>query len=161
MQIPEKLRKPLIALVVSAAGVSGVAMHEGFKDKAYIPVPGDVATIGFGSTTYTDGSKVKLGDTITRQDAEKLLKNKLNTFEQSLKNCVKVPLSQNEYDSYISLEYNTGSTAFCNSTLVKKLNAYDYEGACKEILKWDKFAGKPLPGLTKRRQEEYKLCLQP
>ena len=159
MAIPEKLRKPIIALVVSSAGISGIALHEGFRDKAYIPVPGDVPTIGFGSTTYEDGSKVKLGDKITRKDAEELLGNKVSTFERQMKSCVKVPLYQYEYDAFVSLQYNIGSQAFCNSTLVKKLNTYDYEGACNEILKWDKFKGKPLPGLTKRRQQEYKQCL--
>lgn len=159
MAIPEKLRKPIIALVVSSAGISGIALHEGFRDKAYVPVPGDVPTIGFGSTTYEDGSKVKLGDKITRKDAEELLGNKVSSFEKGIKSCVKVPLAQNEYDSFVSLSYNIGTQAFCNSTLVKKLNTYDYEGACNEILKWDKFKGKPLPGLTKRRQQEYKQCL--
>ena len=75
-----------------------------------------------------------------------------------MKSCVKVPLSQNEYDGFVSLTYNNGGQAFCNSTLVKKLNTYDYEGACKEILKWDKFRGKSLKGLTKRRVQEYKQC---
>jgi lysozyme len=66
---------------------------------------------------------------------------------------------QYEFDAYVSLTYNIGPTAFCNSTLVKKLLAYDYEAACKEILKWDHFKGKPLKGLTLRRQREYNLCI--
>ena len=59
----------------------------------------------------------------------------------------------------MSLTYNIGEGAFCKSTLAKKLNAYDYEGACKEILKWDKFKGKPLKGLTNRREREYAKCI--
>jgi lysozyme len=158
MAILEKIRKPILVLVMSVAGLGGIAVHEGYRDKAYIPVPGDVPTIGYGSTTYEDGSKVKLGDTITRKRADELLGNKVNMFEKQVKSCVKVPLTQTEYTAYVSLTYNIGGQAFCNSTLVKKLNAYDYEGACKEILKWDKFRGNSLPGLTKRRQQEYKLC---
>lgn len=159
MAILDKIRKPAVALAISIAGIGGIAVHEGYRDKAYIPVPGDVPTIGFGSTTYEDGSKVKIGDKITRQRAEILLSNKVSVFERQVKSCVKVPLAQNEYDAFVSLTYNIGGQAFCSSTLVKKLNTYDYEGACKEILKWDKFKGNPLPGLTKRRQEEYKQCL--
>lgn len=159
MAILEKIRKPIIALAISVAGIGGIAVHEGYRDKAYIPVPGDVPTIGYGSTTYEDGSKVKMGDKITRQKAEELLGNKVSMFERQVKSCVKVPLAQNEYDAYVSLTYNIGGQAFCNSTLVRKLNTYDYEGACQEILKWDKFKGNALPGLTKRRQQEYKLCL--
>lgn len=154
-----KIRKSIIAIVVSTAGIGGIALHEGFRENAYIPIPGDKVTIGYGSTTYEDGSKVKMGDKITRQKAEELLGNKVNMFERQVKSCVKVPLAQNEYDAFVSLTYNIGGQAFCSSTLVKKLNTYDYEGACNEILKWDKFRGKPLPGLTKRRQQENKQCL--
>ena len=159
MAIPDKMRKPIIALVISAAGRGGISVHEGYRDKAYIPVPGDVPTIGFGNTTYADGSKVQLGDKITRKEATELLGNTVSVFEKQIKACIKVPLAQNEYDSFVSLSYNIGSKAFCSSTLVNKLNTYDYEGACNEILKWDKFKGKPLPGLTKRRQQENKQCL--
>lgn len=155
----ENLRKPLAALALTLAAIGGVATHEGFRDKAYIPVPGDVPTIGYGATTYADGSKVKIGDTITRQEADKLLGNKLNMFEAGVKSCVKVPLAQNEYEAYVSLAYNIGTSAFCGSSLVKKLNTYDYKGACNEILKWDKFRGKPLNGLTIRRAKENKQCL--
>ncbi len=159
VKLSKKARTAIAALVISTAGVTGVVMHEGFRDTAYIPVKGDVPTIGFGSTTYADGSRVKLGDKLSREDATKLLGNKISSFERELKKCVKVPLFQYEYDAFVSLSYNIGSSAFCNSTLVKKVNAYDYEGACKEILKWDKFQGKPLPGLTKRRTQEYQQCL--
>lgn len=152
-------RTKIAAIVLSVSAVGGIVVHEGFRDKAYIPVKGDVATIGYGSTTYEDGSKVKLGDTITRKDAEVLFKNKLNAFEQGVRSCVKVPLYQHEYESFVSLSYNIGSKAFCDSTLVAKLNTYDYEGACKEILKWDKFRGKPLKGLTVRRHHEYQQCI--
>ena len=79
-------------------------------------------------------------------------------FEGALKQCVKVPLHQYEYDAYISLSYNIGSKAFCGSTLVKKLNAGDFDGACQQVLRWDRFKGKPLAGLTKRRQAEYEQC---
>ena len=72
MAIPDKIRKPIIALVISAAGLGGIAVHEGYRDKAYIPVPGDVPTIGFGNTTYVDGSKVQLGDKITRKEAKEV-----------------------------------------------------------------------------------------
>ena len=64
-----------------------------------------------------------------------------------------------EFSAFVSLTYNIGEGAFCRSTLVKKLNAGDYEGACKEILRWDRFQGKPLRGLTLRRQDEYRQCM--
>jgi lysozyme len=100
-----------------------------------------------------------MGDTIT---APKALERKLQDvqkFEGALKRCVTVPLHQHEYDAFISLAYNIGQRAFCNSTLVRLLNAGDYRGACDQILRWDKFQGKPLRGLTLRRQAEHKLCI--
>lgn len=146
-------RTNVAALVLSASAIIGIVVHEGYSDTAYIPVAGDVPTIGFGTTTG-----VKLGDKITPVKALERALTDVNAFEATLKQCVKVPLHQYEYDAYISLSYNIGSKAFCSSTLVKLLNSGDYEGACKQILRWDKFQGKPLRGLTIRRQSEYKQC---
>ena len=70
-----------------------------------------------------------------------------------------MPLHQHEYDAFLSLAYNIGPGAFCGSTLVRKLNAEDYAGACAEILRWDKAGGKTVAGLTKRRQAEYRQCM--
>ena len=147
-------RNQIAALSLSAAALVGIALHEGYSDKAYTPVAGDVPTIGFGTT-----AGVKPGDTITPPQALARALTDIQKFEGAIKQCVTVPLHQFEYDAYTSLAYNIGSNAFCASTLVKKLNALDYPGACAEILRWDKFKGQPLPGLTKRRKQENALCL--
>ena len=147
-------RTNVAALVLSAAALIGIVVHEGYSDTAYVPVAGDVPTIGFGTT-----GGVKLGDKTTPIKALERALTDVNSFEDALKKCVKVPLHQYEYDAYISLSYNIGSSAFCNSTLVKLLNSGNYEEACKQILRWDKFQGKPLRGLTIRRQSEYKQCI--
>lgn len=148
-----RVRTAVIVCCLSAAGFVGIAQREGYTDKAVIPVPGDVPTIGFGTT---DG--VKLGDKITPPAALSRALRDAGKFEGAIKRCVKVPLSQGEYDAYVSLTYNIGEGAFCGSTLVRKLNAEDYAGACAEISKWDKFQGKPLRGLTIRRAEERATC---
>jgi lysozyme len=132
------LRLPLVALRLSAAALVGIAGWEGYKSVAYIPVPGDVPTIGFGTT-----KGVKMGDSIDPVTALQRKIRDVEVFEGAVKQCVKVPLAQHEYDAYLSLAYNIGSGAFCKSTLVRKLNAQDYEGACREILRWE-----PLPGET-------------
>ena len=146
-------RQDIAAISLSATALVAIALHEGYKENAYIPLAGDSPTIGFGTT-----SGVKLGDKTSPEKALQVALRDIQKFEGALKQCVKVPLSQGEYDVYISLSYNIGSSSFCRSTLVKKLNGQDYEGACKEILRWDQFQGKRLPGLTKRRQEEYLKC---
>lgn len=147
-------RMQLAGLALSASALVGIALHEDYSSRAIIPVPGDKPTIGFGTT---DG--VKLGDSITPPKALQRALQDIQQYEGAIKRCVTVPLHQREYDAYTSLTYNIGQTAFCNSTLVRKLNAQDYEGACKEILRWDRFQGKPLSGLTKRRQAEFQQCV--
>lgn len=146
-------RRTLAALTLSAAAFIGIVSSEGYSDRAIIPVPGDVPTLGFGTT-----EGVKLGDRTTPVQALGRALQDVGQFEGALKRCVRVPLHQYEYDAYVSLAYNIGSGAFCSSTLVRKLNASDYVGACAEITRWDRFQGKPLRGLTLRRERERALC---
>ncbi|NBT61382.1 MAG: lysozyme [Planctomycetia bacterium] len=146
-------RNEIAAISLSATALVAIALHEGYKDMAYIPTPGDIPTIGFGTT-----NGVKLGDKTTPTQALSRAMVDIQKFEGAVKSCVQVPLTQGEYDAYISLSYNIGSSAFCNSTLVKRLNQSEYTLACQEILKWNRFQGKELAGLTKRRQEEYLKC---
>jgi lysozyme len=154
-------KKKIVAFLISAGLITGVVKHEGFRDKAYIPVPGDVPTVGVGFTKREDGSPVQLGDTITREQADARLTKELWSYRTGIGKCIMVPVTENQADAFTSLSFNIGVSAFCKSTLTRKLNQYDYEGACAEILKWDKFQGKPLKGLTNRRQDEYKKCMQP
>lgn len=147
------MRLKLAALSLSASALVGIATWEGFSSNAYQDIVG-IWTLGFGTT-----EGVKQGQTI---DPVKALQRKLTDvqqFEGALKQCIKVPLHQYEYDAYLSLAYNIGPTAFCNSTLVRKLNAGDYEGSCKEILRWNKAGGKVVRGLTNRREAEYRQCI--
>jgi len=155
-------RLSIAALVLSAAGFVGIALNEGYSDRAITPVPGDVPTIGFGTT-----EGVKPGDTTTPPKALARALQDVNKYEGAIKRCVTVPLHQYEYDSYVDLAYNVGPGAFCGSTLVKKLNAEDYPGACAEILRWRFYQGRDCSapenkrlcgGLWTRRQQENARC---
>lgn len=145
-------RQAVAALVISASTLVGIAIHEGYVGKTYLDAVG-VPTIGFGET-----KGVKPGQTTTPERALVQLLKSADEHAKGMISCIKVPLAQNEYDAYLSFTYNVGVGAFCRSTLVKKLNSQDYDGACAELLKWDKAGGKTLPGLTRRRQEEFKTC---
>jgi lysozyme len=147
-------RISIAALYLSAAAFVGLTLHESYRNTAYIPVPGDVPTVGFGTT-----EGVRMGDKITPPKALSLALRDVQKFEGKIKTCVTVPLHQYEYDAYVSMTYNIGAQAFCNSTLVKKLNAGDYEGACTEIKRWNRQDGVVLNGLTKRREAEYRQCM--
>jgi lysozyme len=147
-------RNIVSALVLSAAALVGLVVNEGYSSKAVIPIKGDVPTIGFGST-----NGVKLGDTTTPVQALARTMRDVQKYEGALKKCVNVPLYQYEYDAYVDLAYNIGAGNFCSSRLVKKLNAKDYPGACREILRWNRAKGRIIPGLTARRKKEYQRCM--
>ena len=128
--------------------------YEGYSDHAIIPVPGDKPTIGFGST-----KGVKMGQTITPPAAIARSYRDVQKYEGAIKSCVHVPLYQREYDAYVDLAYNIGPYKFCHSTLVVDLNRQDYSGACRQILKFDKFHGRVIKGLTVRRIGEFEKCI--
>ena len=150
----DKSRLAIAALALSASGFVCILGYEGFTSEAVIPVPGDVPTYGWGTT---DG--VKMGDTISPDEAIERAYRDITKTETAIHKCVDVPLSQGEYDAFTSLAYNIGTSAFCNSTLVKKLNQRDYAGACQEIRRWVYVKGKNVQGLVNRREKEYSICM--
>ena len=149
------MRKSRIAaysIAISAACLVGIATHEGYRSEAYKDTVG-IPTVGFGET-----AGVKMGDKTTPERALVQLLESTEKHADAIRQCIKVPLYQHEFDAYVSLAYNIGAGNFCRSTLVKKLNAKDYAGACEEIKRFNRAGGKVLPGLTRRRQKEYRLC---
>jgi len=154
-----------VYLFLSALAFAGIAIQEGYTDKAVAPLPGDKPTYGLGSTVRPDGKPVQAGDRITPPAATNLAVRDITVKEAAIKACVTAPMHQHEYDAFVSLAYNVGTGAFCSSTLVKKLNALDYTGACAEILRWRFFQGKDCSdaksgcmGIWLRRRGEYQLC---
>lgn len=160
-------RAGIASLVLSAAALIGIAVHEGYKDAAYVPTKGDVPTIGFGTTTRPDGTPVRMGDTTHPVEALQRKARDLVRFEGAVKQCVTAPLYQHEYDAYVDMAYNIGTTAFCGSTMVKRLNAGDYQGACDAILMWKRVAQQDCSvpgnricwGLWQRRLATHKRCV--
>ena len=132
---------------------------EGLRLEAYDDGVG-VMTIGYGTTRYPDGTRVKRGDKITLEQAEEYLRHDLRQFEVDVNNLVKVPLTQNQFDALTSIVYNIGSGAFSKSTLLKKLNERDYKGAADQFLVWNKAGGRTLQGLVNRRTRERQLFLK-
>ena len=138
-------------LAISAGYV--VAPFEGMSNQAYRDIVG-VPTICFGTT-----SGVKMGDYKTTQQCESDLAKELAVYNRNMKKHVKVELLPYEEIAYTSFVWNLGETNFKNSTLLKKLNAGDRQGACSELLRWDKAGGKVVKGLTIRRKFEYEVCM--
>ena len=144
---------------VSPSGVDLICNFEGLRLKAYDDGVG-VWTIGFGTTKYPNGIRVKKGDTCTLDQAKAYMQNDLKSFEQTVNNTVKVPLNQNQFDALVSLAYNIGSTAFKNSTLVKRLNEGNYNAAANQFNVWVNAGGKRMQGLVNRRAAESTLFLK-
>ena len=141
---------------VSAAGINLICSFEGLKLKAYDDGVG-VWTIGFGTTVYPNGNKIKKGDTCTEAQAKAYMAHYLKKFELAVNNGVTVPINQNQFDALVSLAYNIGIKAFTNSTLLKKLNVGDIRGASAQFEVWNKDNGRVVQGLVNRRAVERKL----
>lgn len=138
---------------ISARGIDFIKGFEKCRLVAFKPTPNDVWTIGWGHT----GPDVDQHTVWTQQQADDGLVKDLAGFERCVNGCVSVPMTQGEFNACVSLAYNIGSDAFKKSTLVKLLNASDYEGAAAQFKRWNKQAGIELAGLTKRREGEVEM----
>ena len=137
----------------SQKGIDLIKKLEGCRLEAY-KCPAGVWTIGYG---HTKG--VQNGQKITQAQAEEFLIEDLKVYEKAVESCVKVPLSQNQFDALVSFCYNCGSGALKTSTLLRLLNEGKYSEAGEQFLRWNKAGGKVLVGLTRRREEERELFL--
>ena len=144
---------------MEAINIAGniIRKYEGCGLKAY-PDPatgGEPWTIGWGSTFYEDGVKVKKGDVISQDRADSLLYIHINHFYEKMKPFIKAQLNDNQIAALISFAYNCGVGAFSKSTLLKKSNANPSDPSIRdEFNKWTKANGKVFAGLVKRRKAE-------
>lgn len=133
-----------------------IKLFEGCKLAAY-RCPANVVTIGWGSTLDAFGKPIKMGAKITQDQADALLKREIESKAVSI-NALTKGVNQNQFDSLISFCYNCGVGALSKSTLLKKIKFNPNDPAINaEFMKWDKVDGKPLKGLTIRREAEAKL----
>lgn len=138
---------------ISDEGVELVKHFEGLFLKAYL-CPAKVWTIGYGHTglKHQDGT-VHRGRVITAAEAKRLLAFDLDDkYAPDVREAVQVDLSQAQFDALVSFHFNTG--ALKRSTLLRKLNRGDFEGAASEFNRWTRGGGKVLRGLVRRRAAE-------
>lgn len=140
---------------ISNLGLSLIKQFEGLRLAPYL-CSANVPTIGYGSTYYEDGTKVKLTDLqITEQRATDLLLNVLKHYEKSVDTFTRDDINQNQFDALVSFSYNVGTNALKNSTLLKLINTNPNDPLIREqFLRWNKAGGRALKGLTKRRSAE-------
>lgn len=137
----------------SANGIAHIKEFEGFRGKRYL-CPANKPTIGYGHV-IVDSERATLWDAdLTEEQATKLLMKDLVRFEDAVSAMVAVPLTQGQFDALVSFAYNLGEAKLRSSTLLKLLNAGDYDGARKQINRWVYSNGKKLEGLIRRRARE-------
>ena len=142
----------------SSNGIRLIKEFEGLRLTSYLCSAG-VPTIGYGATYYHDGSKVKLGQTITKEQASQMLVDHLKEFEGSVTGLLnKTKVNQNQFDALVSLNYNIGPTNLAISQLLRfvKLNPNDPRIAA-EFAKWNRAGGNVVTGLVRRRKKEAQL----
>jgi lysozyme len=132
---------------------------EGYRGKPYL-CPAGVPTIGYGSTYYADGRKVTLNDPLMAEpEASALLLQELHhTYLPGvLRNCPTLLTNEKKCNAIVDFAYNLGTGRLQTSTLKRKINAQDWDGAKEQLLLWTKGGGRVLPGLLKRRNAECRL----
>lgn len=151
----------ILTLLIAVAAAQDAPKKTGFWGRAlikqsegFLPCKYDdgvgVMTIGYGHTRTVD----KLPQCIGYDRADALFSSDLSFFEKCICDYVKVPLNQNQFDALSSFSFNLGCGSLKKSTLLRKLNKGDYEGAAGEFIRWNRAGGKVWQGLTTRRARE-------
>lgn len=144
---------------IDQKGIELITKWEGLRLKPYL-CSANVPTIGYGSTYYENGVKVKLSDaSITKERAEQLFKKTLIQYENAVNSFLgSIKVTQNQYNALVSFAYNLGSSALKSSTLMKKVLANpDDKTIANEFNKWVRASNKVLKGLVNRRADEVKM----
>jgi lysozyme len=143
---------------ISAAGTALIKSFEGCHKrdgdvfKPYV-CPGGVLTIGWGHTNH-HGRAFDQSARWTQQDCDAAFDEDMQGFAKQVTPLLKVPLKQHQFDALVSFAYNVGIGNLRSSTLLRKLNARDFDGAALEFHRWNRSRGKVLPGLVRRRAAE-------
>lgn len=141
------------AIAIATVMLSGKDGLEGREYVAYRDVVG-VLTVCDGHT----GSDIIHGKRYTDKECDALTRTDLTRIARQVDPHIRVPVSETQRAAIYSFAYNVGATATINSTLLKKLNAQDYGGACADLKRWVYAGGQKWKGLMNRRDVEYEVC---
>jgi lysozyme len=134
---------------MSDQGLDFVKDFESLRTETYLD-QGGKPTICYGHLINPNENFGKMNE----EDCSDLMRKDMLRFENAVRDNVEVDLTQNQYDALVSFSYNVGTGAFIDSTLLRKLNSRDYEGAADELDRWNKVSGKVSRGLVARRAKE-------
>jgi len=150
---PPEVITPRGSRRINDEGFKLLTTFEGCLLTAYDDSVG-VWTIGYG---HTEG--IHPGMSITQAQAEQFLQKDLEIFESYVEDAVQVDVNEDQFSALVCFCFNVGpgSEGFGGSTLLRKLNAGDFQGAAGQFPRWNKGGGEPLLGLTRRRLAEQAL----
>lgn len=144
-------------MIISETGVEFVKQAEGFTPMLVDDVGHPM--IGYGCDLTPEEARHYAGLTIPETDADAMLRARLGTISVAVTDIVKVNVTQAAFDALCSFAFNLGVTTLRESTLMRKLNDGDYQGAALQFTRWDHAGGKVLSGLHARRIKEMTMFL--
>jgi len=153
------VRKRIVGMIAGggiamASAVSFIGQWEGLRTEAYRDIVG-VWTVCYGET-----KNVRPGDSYSKAECDAMLAQAIAFYEAQLDRCLTAPVPAGMKIALVSWTYNVGAGAACRSTLVRKANAGDLAGACRELPRWNRAGGRVIRGLTNRRLSERAMCLR-
>ncbi|MGA2673515.1 MAG: lysozyme [Terracidiphilus sp.] len=137
----------------SAAGMELLKRSEGFRARTYLDVAG-IPTIGYGHRLLPAES---FPDGIEEAQAARMLAVDVRLAEFAVQRLVRVPLTQGQFDALVDFVFNLGAGRLADSTLLKELNAGQYDTAQGQLLRWDHAGVQENSGLKARREAEFQL----
>jgi lysozyme len=175
-------KSPLVALIGSAAAIALATMiakdESGRKIEATVSEAGELQVrhvsgpqylrayadiVGVQTICDGDTKGVRAGMVETEAGCTARLERQLLAHAAPVLKCVPAlgrPERQSQLVASVSLAYNIGTGGFCRSTAARRFNAGDWRGGCDAFLMWNRAGGRPVRGLTLRRQRERALCLK-
>ena len=147
--------KPLAAIVGTAAAAGLLAIVPKFEGTKFTTYRDPIGVLTYCTGATEDAA---WGKTYSPAECREQLDRDLARHAEGVMACIKAPLTPGQKIAFVDLAYNVGVGAVCNSTLARKANAGDMDGACAELSKWTRAGGQVLPGLVRRRQAERELC---
>jgi lysozyme len=145
---------------INNIGIALIKCHESLRLKAYYD-PVGVLTVGFGHTSAAGQPQVTPGMTITKAEAETILRRDLAKSERAVLDAVSVPLNDNQFAALVSFCFNVGATNFRKSSVLRCVNDRQFDRVPSRLALWNKGGGRVLPGLVRRRKEEGELFMTP
>ncbi|MFW1755986.1 lysozyme [Acinetobacter guillouiae] len=162
-----KTKISVALLAASVAFFTSLIGYEGYEPKPYLD-SAKVATIGIGSTSYENGTKVKMTDKpISKERAVQIAKAHIAKDEVAFRKSLQgVKLTQTEYDVYLDFVYNYGQANWNGSSMLRNLKAGQYRRACASLLKYKYVAKRDCSirsngcyGVWTRQQDRYNKCM--